>query len=314
MKDWEVRVGLVQVIILVGIVVGAMVSAFLLGYTSGHKNGIETARRSTINEVPRFPVAAADDPQELGADHLTEMYARLHNLEQSGADEPAKVDSDLPSVQNPSKVEPLEPLGGSEVKPDVAALDNVRVLGQGAIDAESVAEGQTLGALLRNQVEDVVPVASPQNKIEKVVAPSITPSASPAKAKLPADRASKQLQEAEVKFKQSKKEQLQQAEVKQKTVVPATPVVTTRIVRGTVVGGWYAQVSAPRQIEDANKLADLLVSSGFQVAIERATVRGEQYFRVLVGPEGSRELAQRMKQQLVREPYVTGDPFVRLIK
>lgn len=78
--------------------------------------------------------------------------------------------------------------------------------------------------------------------------------------------------------------------------------------------GWYAQVAAPRKREDAEKIAKQLKGSKFQVIIENAQVRGQEYFRVLVGPETNRELADKSLDSLKRQSYLQADPFVRLVK
>ena len=73
-------------------------------------------------------------------------------------------------------------------------------------------------------------------------------------------------------------------------------------------------MAAPKARSDADSLAQKLRSSGFQITIETANVRGEKYFRVLVGPEDNRTLAQRLSGQVKREPYVQGEPFIKVIR
>jgi len=78
--------------------------------------------------------------------------------------------------------------------------------------------------------------------------------------------------------------------------------------------GWFAQVAAPKKKSDADSIASRLKASGFQVSIETADVRGEEYYRVLVGPEDNRAQADRLVSQLSRENYIQGVPFIRMIK
>lgn len=85
--------------------------------------------------------------------------------------------------------------------------------------------------------------------------------------------------------------------------------ITTNVPKG-----WFAQVAAPKAKADAEQLARTLRGSGFPVVIENANVRGQQYFRVLVGPEGSRDQGERLIAQLKREGSVKGDPFLRSVK
>lgn len=85
-------------------------------------------------------------------------------------------------------------------------------------------------------------------------------------------------------------------------------------VKSRVSGGWYAQVAATEKVDDANALAKKLKESGFPVVIEEANIRGEEYYRVLVGPEDERRYSETMVQQLKRETYLKSDPFIKLIK
>ncbi len=81
-----------------------------------------------------------------------------------------------------------------------------------------------------------------------------------------------------------------------------------------ILSGWFAQVAAPKRRSDADELSSKLKGSGFKVSIETASVRGEDYFRVLVGPEENRDQATRLVSQLKRERYLQGEPFVRMVK
>jgi len=89
---------------------------------------------------------------------------------------------------------------------------------------------------------------------------------------------------------------------------------TVKAAGKIVPRGWFAQIVAPRSHEEAETMASKLRQSGFAVVIENARVRGEEYFRVLVGPEESRQQAERLLAQLKREPYVKGEPFIRMVR
>ena len=47
--------------------------------------------------------------------------------------------------------------------------------------------------------------------------------------------------------------------------------------------------------------------------VEQAKVRGENYYRIMVGPEMKRTLAERMLEQIAREEIVSGKPFIRKV-
>jgi hypothetical protein len=82
----------------------------------------------------------------------------------------------------------------------------------------------------------------------------------------------------------------------------------------TLQEGWYCQVLASQTQSDSQSIAQKLRASGFPVVLEEAIVNGKSYFRVLVGPESTREMATRLVDQLKREPSVTSKPFIRLVR
>ncbi len=101
----------------------------------------------------------------------------------------------------------------------------------------------------------------------------------------------------------------QAAEV-QKREPPATD---GNFVKQVLPQGFFAQVAAPKRIAEAQDVARRLKRSGFPVVIETAHVRGEDYFRVLVGPEENKVQADRLVDQLKREAYLSGSAFLRRV-
>lgn len=108
-----------------------------------------------------------------------------------------------------------------------------------------------------------------------------------------------------------------------KPVAPALPAVQENIappksdsnfVKRVVPSGYFAQVAAPKNLSDAESVARKLKKSGFPVIVEVANVRGEEYYRVLVGPEQNRVHADRLVDQLRSERYLSGPPFIRQVK
>jgi cell division septation protein DedD len=108
-----------------------------------------------------------------------------------------------------------------------------------------------------------------------------------------------------------------------KPVAPALPAVQENVappksdsnfVKRVVPSGYFAQVAAPKNLSDAESVARKLKKSGFPVIVEVANVRGEEYYRVLVGPEQNRVHADRLVDQLRSERYLSGPPFIRQVK
>lgn len=112
----------------------------------------------------------------------------------------------------------------------------------------------------------------------------------------------------------SKETKPEAVKVEKKEVASLPPEKTeSGIVKSVLPRGWFAQLAAPKEIEDAEDLAKELRSSGFAVVVEKTVVRGERYYRVLCGPEEKREHAEILIEQLKRESYVKTEPFLRRV-
>lgn len=77
--------------------------------------------------------------------------------------------------------------------------------------------------------------------------------------------------------------------------------------------GWFVQVMATPNRREIEGLAKKLRGSGFPIILEDTLVDGQAHYRLLVGPESSRELSERMAVQLKREPGVSSRIFIRLV-
>ncbi|HMO02046.1 MAG TPA: SPOR domain-containing protein [Oligoflexia bacterium] len=92
------------------------------------------------------------------------------------------------------------------------------------------------------------------------------------------------------------------------------PTITPTQAESSASSGWYVQVAAPSSKVEAEKIASKLYQAGFKSRVDKASSGGDQFYRVLVGPEDSEKLADALLRQLVREPYIKGTPFIRRIK
>ena len=67
-------------------------------------------------------------------------------------------------------------------------------------------------------------------------------------------------------------------------------------------------------MSDAQSIVQKLKRSGFPAVIEPASVSGQSFYRVLVGPEENKVQADRLVGQLKSESYIAGAPFIRKVK
>jgi cell division septation protein DedD len=86
------------------------------------------------------------------------------------------------------------------------------------------------------------------------------------------------------------------------------------LAQGKLPLGWYVQVAAPKDIDSATEWLGRLKKSGFQALVETASVNKQKYYRIVVGPEKSKETVTRLVQQLSRERLVDKSPFLKQVK
>jgi septal ring-binding cell division protein DamX len=87
------------------------------------------------------------------------------------------------------------------------------------------------------------------------------------------------------------------------------------LVRRTLPLGYFAQVAAPKKLAEAEGVAKRLKKAGFPVLVESATVNGQGFYRVVVGPEDNKEQVDRLVKQLQKESLAgSSKPFIRRVK
>jgi len=313
LRKWEVKFGLVQTFILVGLVTGSMAGAFYFGFYSGQDAGYERAYSSGLGNAPRIPIAVSELPPSASQDAVSEVYARLHdNVAKpgAGAANAAVGGEELAAIAQSEAVDsPIDVEAG-------ALTDPIDEESLGQIESQPIVPGGASKA-----VDSAAPTLG--NVIDGRAAVAIKPDDS-AKSTGSAGKASlkslapaviapnNETQQQKVTVKE-RVEPVAKVQAAEKAVVEK-PTNDKNLVRSILPKGWFAQVAAPRKRADAEVIAKRLKSSGFGVMIESANVRGQEYFRVVVGPEQSRTQVDRLVTQLKRETYIEGEPFPRLVK
>lgn len=326
----EFKLTYIQLIVLAGFCLGCMAASYWLGFYTGTRAGYETAVTSDLASSSKIPINAAV-PKEERAPSASDVYAKLDGTSPMSpvAAAPAAKNTGAAEIAAIPKMEvspkPKESDIDAELAEKLLSPEN-KEMPQKAADTKSPAEGvwsshpgsapagnefteKTLGGTKKEQmpeaaqpaVEKVHPTATPVpvRTVEKAALQEMvkqTPTPAP-------DREKEKAKEKEKLLKEKEAEKTAAAEA-----VP-TPAMGAKIAKG-----WYAQVAAPKELKDAEAIAGKLKKSGFPVVVEHAKVRGEDYYRILVGPESGQETASRLVNQLKRESYLEGEPFIRMAK
>lgn len=294
LQAWELRLGVFQLVILLGIVTGSMACAFYIGFSSGRAVGFESALERSLANVARIPIASESLPSR-DESSTTDVYAKLS--------QPPTLDQENQAERSAEGEVPLGSIRSAEVAPVIEEpalqLESKPVISDGP--SSPAGESKTLGSLLNERS-----AATITREVEK---------AKPVAKELKTDASRGTTAAAITKPTETlKREASTKAALIEKPAATKTQERPTGLIRDKIPAGWFAQVAAPRRAQDANALAGRLKASGFAVMIEVARVRGDEYYRVLVGPEQNRSQAERLVGQLKRESYIQGEPFIRVVK
>lgn len=340
LQHWELRLGLAQVVVLLGMITGSIACAFYVGFSSGRGVGFEAALERSLAHAPRFPVAEAE--RDIAASRDSDVYARLSAPAGAAVSKvtkeepvlgaikttealPLGMDSagELPSAAKEENRSASASLDVDSLFPEPVAKDvevpKTRSLANIAEENLAATSKVTSKNLEQAKAKEAV-VAQVDQTVEKTSSDSSSYARVTVKReeKVAAPKAEKIVTKtpANVASDPKKTSQVAKAEAPKSKVVTAAAVKSPEksLVRETLPAGWFAQVAAPRKMQDATSLAGRLKASGFPVIIEAARVRGEEYFRVIVGPEQNKQQAERLVSQLKRESYVQGEPFLRVAK
>lgn len=322
LRSWELRLGVVQVVMLLGMAMGSMVCAFYLGLHSGQTIGFESAVARANAATPRLPIPAEHldgvGEEDAGA---FDVYARLNESVQESVvilDPLARPSAGAASVDvlgNDGVFE--KPAVGGDVTGAVPELGSIKSVDAVPLIETSAGEAQVPGEDTK-AADKVLTAGLLESAAARSAAVKTEESARADRSETPARAAATDTgtTTAAVLNRAALPDHKAPAPGQDKVEAPSPPKLVSDAPRVGVVipKGWYVQAAAPRQLQEANALAGKLRKSGFPVTIENARVRGEEYYRILVGPEGARAQADVLLKQLRRESYLPADPFIRMVK
>ena len=314
-ERWEVRMALSQIVILIGVITGCLAISFYLGFFSGKKVGASAAMNSALLTLPKVPitgeVAAGENAGDTTEDAVSDVYAKLKS---SGTQKGnSVVELPMPAVEAIKEADAVTKEGEKSLHDSLEAVEPPQ-------PKEEVQKSQALSdpwgaepqAPKKKTIDEVLNDSGaapihPSKEKEKEVAPTVVATIVPT------------IPPTAVPVKPTATAVPKNTPTPKATPTPAptkAPVKTVGadISQGVKERGWYAQVAAPKTKSEADGLAGKLRSNGFRVSIETANIKGDDYYRILVGPEDNRGQAESLIQQLSRESYLTGAPFIRSIK
>lgn len=330
LRTLEVHLGAFQLAVLLGLVTGSMACAFYLGFFSGQRVGYENALVGSASTLARFALNTkdlnnADAVSEEGNDNSMSAFKDQPKRNSGKAvretKEPAL--SLLNEVGAAPKSQKTE---SAEQSPAPVALEGAIDSASSVSDAESGTTALAAAAQVKPNIDDeVIRVYGNERQTKKTSIATLKESMPSASVTMKSDKVEKVVETVTQENKRTKP----QVAVQQKPQVLAALQPESKMakpqqiqvrklesvpVKSILAAGWYAQVAAPRKMADAEAMANRLRKNGFPVSIESASVKGEAYYRVIVGPEDNKKQAQVLVEQLKSERSVQGEPFIRNIR
>ena len=317
LRSLEVQLGAFQLAVLLGLVTGSMACAFYLGFFSGQRVGYENALVGSASTLARFALNTKDLGDSPENDLSPESAPKVKALSDEPRQRPLSDNQFVAASATSKQDAPEAPVesAAKTLKDDATSV---------AVKSENIQKQPAALPAEDELVADEVirvygndrPKREEQKRTsigalkEEVQLVKDTPRTSPvnvgtARPKVPEKVVEKPQVLAGMLSEQKRSRTDQISNVRKVEAVP---------VRSILAAGWYAQVAAPRKMADAEALAARLRKNGFPVSIESASVKGEAYYRVIVGPEDNKKQAQVLVEQLKSERSVQGEPFLRSIK
>ena len=338
LRSWQVNLGPVHLVVVLGVVMGCMACAFYLGFFSGQKVGVETALSNNLASAMKIPIEAEIGEGLAGDDSASDVYAKLGDSSVSALGAATESEDSAISARG-MKAKPIPELGsipttenapiildGEEGYPKGDAPDSAKLGSAGGPQAGKREEVVTIpgdsSPLLTGSSQGAVRVLGADNS-QTLGAIAAQAGATKQEAQKPAapeaesgqrEPKAKAMEVAKLSAQPSTTEELKPAPSDDRAKPEQSSTRDRPLITNSVPRGWFAQIMAPRSQAEAETLARKLQGSGFSVIIENARVRGEQYYRVLVGPEETRQQSERLLAQLKREPYIKASPFIRMVK
>jgi cell division protein FtsN len=337
-RSGELRLGKLQVVVWLGLALGSIVGAYFVGFFSGRYVGFESARESSAGEVAKLPApesfqgAAGQNPGGV-YDKLKAPAVMREPEEEGQAPQGRPIIKGSQAAEVAAGTVRLE-----DDKKELAGSDGVGGALQGNVSDEGLeASGLEEQEASESEIENVI---AEQNSGPQVIIGSdeglgaakvpdsvrllgSTPKTDTAKVDTAKDAQAKVV--APTKSEKSATNLLDEriAKARSDAAKPAsTSVSTTKtsgrdsgpLVRKVLPSGYFAQVAAPKKVSEAEAIAAKLKRSGFPVVVESASVAGQGFYRVMVGPEQNKVQADRLVTQLKSEKYISGKPFIRKVK
>lgn len=335
-RTGELRLGKLQVVVWLGLALGSIVGAYFVGFFSGRYVGFESARESSAGEVAKLPAP--------------ESYRGASGQNPGGVYDKLKAPAVLREPEEEGMVPQGRPIikGSQGAEPDAL---NVRIDGskgewqdskgvQAALQPQVAEEGVGTDSLegeagdkeIANLIAEAdsgpqVIIGSDEGLGAAKVPDSVRLLGSTAKTDTAKAGTTKEVQAkvvAPAKGEKSATNLLDEriAKARSDAAKPSSTSETTKtsgrdsgpLVRKVLPSGYFAQVAAPKKVSEAEAIAGKLKRSGFPVVVESASVAGQGFYRVLVGPEQNKVQADRLVAQLKSEKYISGKPFIRKVK
>lgn len=302
---WGLRFGVSHAVVLIGLITGGLLAAFFLGFRVGKKEQFDAYASLSLERFPRLPITEEVSSRNVSERLVEEVYEKLQRPPVSVAKDGTETgELDL----KPVRIVPMAEVASSEERvSDVIEVKEPKLISAEQAEVQSVEEGS------KEHGETVQALRVEERKVRTVMtldrlADADGDQGSRASSKIPNETRENVLKELPVDAPSVKLRDPRAPTVNAASV--SSQKHDSGSVSESLRSGWYVQLAAFESETEAKELHSLLRQNGFRDSyIQEALVKKRQYFRVLVGPEENSVLAKRLKEQLLREPYLMKEPY-----
>ena len=312
------RLTISQVLVLWSVVAGVMVLVFFFGLYAGREQGLEAALEEYRQFGARIPIA---NPQAISDARSNSSTPSAGAVSSSGQPQAMAALNASPMIPS-SELALLESSGklpaGSAKTTAAAGPANTGSSATGASGNKAELFDFTEEGKMSKPQAVKENAAQPAKAAELELFKEQNSKAQEAAAKKAAAAQEKEETAARVKAaKESEKAAAETAKAKATDAKLADGRSAEKAAEKTApepAAGWYVQVAATRDQSQASDVVDQSRRQGFTTVIEVASVRDSRYYRVLIGPYETRELALNAKSETKRKSLSRTEPFLKRIK
>ncbi|MBP9837674.1 MAG: SPOR domain-containing protein [Proteobacteria bacterium] len=103
--------------------------------------------------------------------------------------------------------------------------------------------------------------------------------------------------------------------VKAELAPPSQPIKEVSQQKPTALNrGWYSQLAATKSKPEAESIISKMKQKKLSPILEQASIKGQDYYRILIGPFSTKQIAQKESTRAKQTNTFRGEPYIKVVK